>query len=188
MSENLRAYTKALYTLDAVARRVPAEAWDAPSCCEGWTAREVAGHAAWVVANVGAVAGANPAPAPQAEADVAGEDPAATIDAAVQTTLAGLDRQGILQRVVPTPFGEMAIDDFIGALWVDPLTHAFDIADAAGIDHGIDAATADAALASLTAIEAAIRGSGRFADAVEVDTDDPVARFVAFAGRRPVNA
>ncbi len=149
MSENLRTYTKALYTLDAVARRVPAEAWDAPSCCEGWTAREVAGHAAWVVANVGAAAGANPAPAPQAEADVAGDDPAAIIAAAVQTTLAGLDQQGILQRVVPTPFGEMAIDDFIGALWVDPLTHAFDIADATGIDHGIDAATADAAHASL---------------------------------------
>ena len=186
MSENLRRYTRALYTLDAVARRVPDDAWDEPSCCEGWTAREVAGHATWVIRNVGALTGANPAPEPMAESAVAGDDPAGTIAEAVQATLAGLDQQGILQRVEATPFGEMAVDDFIGVLWVDPLTHAWDLADAVGIDHGIDAATARAAHASLQAIDAAIRGRGRFADAIEIDTDDPVAQFVAFAGRTPV--
>lgn len=186
MSENLRRYTKALYTLDAVARRVPASAWDNPSCCEGWTARQVAGHAAWVIRNVGAVTGANPAPERADEADVAGDDPAATIAEAVDTTLAGLDQRGILQRVAATPFGELPVDAFIGALWVDPLTHAFDIADAAGIDHGIDAATAEAAHSSLALIADAIRGPGRFDDAIEVETDDPLARFIAFTGRRPV--
>ena len=186
MSENLRRYTKALFALDAVARRVPEGAWDNPSCCEGWTARQVAGHATWVIRNVGALTGANPVPERADEVDVAGEDPAATIAEAVDTTLAGLDQQGILQRVATTPFGEMPIDGFIGALWVDPLTHAFDIADAAGIDHGIDAATAEAAHASLASIADAIRGPGRFDDAIEVETDDPLARFIAFTGRRPV--
>lgn len=186
MSENLRRYTKALYALDAVARRVPADAWDNPSCCEGWTARQVAGHATWVIRNVGAVTGANPAPERAEEAIVAGADPAATIAEAVDTTLAGLDQHGVLQRVAATPFGEMPVDGFIGALWVDPLTHAFDIADAAGIDHGIDAATAEAAYASLASIADAIRGPGRFADAIDVDSADPLTRFIAFTGRRPI--
>lgn len=186
MSENLRRYTKALYTLDAVARRVPPAAWDRPSCCAGWTARHVAGHAAWVIRNVGAMTGANPPPPRADEAEVAGDDPAATIADAVATTLAGLDHQGVLQRVAPTPFGEMPVDDFIGTLWVDSLTHAFDIADAVGIEHGIDAATAEQAHASLALIADAIRGPGRFDEAVEVETDDPLARFIAFTGRRPL--
>ena len=66
MSANSRQYTRALYLLDAVARRVPADAWDNPSCCEGWTAREVAGHASWVIRNVGAATGNMAAPEPQA--------------------------------------------------------------------------------------------------------------------------
>jgi hypothetical protein len=42
MSTNLRAYTKAIYAFDAVAQRVPADAWDRPSPCDDWTARQVA--------------------------------------------------------------------------------------------------------------------------------------------------
>lgn len=40
MSENSRQYIKALCALQAVATRVPDDAWDNPSCCSDWTARE----------------------------------------------------------------------------------------------------------------------------------------------------
>ena len=187
MSANSRQYTRALYLLDAVARRVPADAWDNPSCCEGWTAREVAGHASWVIRNVGAATGNMAAPEPQAEAEVAGADPAATVSAAVAATLEALDQQGALQLVASTPFGEMPVDSFIGTIWVDALTHAWDIADAAGIDHGIDPATADAAYETLAPISELLRGPGRFDDPIDV-AEDAVARFIGFAGRTSVRA
>lgn len=185
MSENLRNYTKALYALDAVAQRVPADAWDNASCCDGWTAREVAGHASWVIQAVGATASGGEGPAQQPEAEVAGDDPAATVRASVAATLEALDHEGVLNRESQTPFGEMPVDTFLGTIWVDPLTHAWDIADATGVSHGIDASTAEAAHAALAPIADMLRGPGRFGDAVDVD-GDAVARFIGFAGRRPV--
>ena len=47
MSENLRAYTRALYAMDAVAARVADDQWDAKSPCDEWSAREVLGHVIW---------------------------------------------------------------------------------------------------------------------------------------------
>lgn len=185
MSENSRRYVQALYALDAVARRVPVDAWDNQSCCSEWTAREVAGHASWVIRNTGAVTGHAEAPEPHAEAEVAGDDPAATIAAAVASTTAALDHLGVLQQVTATPFGEMSIDTFLGIIWVDPLTHAWDIADATGVAHGIDGDTADAAYASLEPLSEMLRGAGRFDDVIDVP-EDPVARFIAFTGRTSV--
>jgi uncharacterized protein (TIGR03086 family) len=183
MSENLRLYTKALYTLDAVAKRVPAEAWDNPSPCEGWTAREVAGHVSWVIQATDAAATGGEGPAEQPEAEVAGADPAATIAESVDGVLASLDRPGVLNAVKATPFGEMPVDTFIGIIWVDPLTHAWDIATAAGIDPAIDDETAAKAQATLEPIADVLRGPGRFADAKEPAADDALSRFIAFAGR-----
>ncbi len=187
MSENSRQYIKALHTLDAVAQNVPADAWDNASCCEGWTAREVAGHASWVIRNVGASTGNMEAPEAKPEAEVAGDDPAATIAAAVAATSAALDQQGALQVVAQTPFGEMPVDSFIGAIWVDPLTHAWDIADATGLSAGISDETAAAAQAALAPIADALRAPGRFNDALDSD-GSALDQFIAFTGRTSVRA
>lgn len=188
MSENLQKFVMGAHTLRSVATRVPSDAWDRPSCCEGWTAREVAGHASWVLQNVAASVGAGEPPAEQPEADVAGADPAATVRASVDRCLAALDQQGVLNTVAPTPFGEMPVDTFIGILAVDPLTHAWDIADAVGIDSGIDEDTARAARESLVPLNEALRASGRFGPAHEPTGDTELERFVAYAGRKSVAA
>ena len=186
MSENLRKYTKGLYLLDAVTARVPADAWDNPSCCEGWTAREAAGHAAWLIKNVGSLAAGQGSIAEQAEAEVLGSDPAAGMREIVSTTLSQLDQQGALATVAQTPFGEMPIDNFIGIVWVDPLTHAWDVADATGVAHGIDAASAADAHAQLQPVLDGLRGPGLFAEAVEASSDDTVDQLMAFLGRTSV--
>ncbi len=186
MSQNLQTFTRAAHTLRNVAVRVPSDAWDNPSCCEGWTAREVAGHASWVLQNIAAGTGHTDRPEKQSEAEVAGDDPAATVCASVDACLAALDQPGSLHTVATTPFGEMPVDDFIGTIWVDPLTHAWDLADAAGIESGIDAATAAAAQAQLEPIADMMRGAGAFGPETDAAGDDAVARFVAFAGRRSV--
>lgn len=188
MSENLRKYTRAMFLLDAVAARVPADAWDNPSCCEGWSARQVAGHAAWFLKNTGSLAAGEGPIEAQAEADVLGDDPAAELRSIVQTSLAQFDRPGSLARVTDTPFGEMPIDSFMGIVWVDPMTHAWDLADATGIAHGIDAPTATAALEQLQPLSEALRGPGLFGAPVESAASDPVADYIAFVGRTSVNA
>jgi hypothetical protein len=49
MTESLRNYTKALCGFDAVIQRVPPDAWDADSPCDGWCARDVVAHACGVM-------------------------------------------------------------------------------------------------------------------------------------------
>ena len=185
MSENLRMFTKALYTLRAVADRVPADAWDNQSCCSDWTAREVAGHASWVIQAIGAGASGGERPAEQPEAEVAGADPAATIRRSVDGTLEALDHQGVLQKIGPTPFGEMPLDDFIGGVWVDPLTHAWDIADATGVDAGIDDETAARAAAVLEVVGPMIRSAGGFGPRIE-GGETAIDRMLGEAGRASV--
>lgn len=188
MSKNLQNFTKAASMLRNVAIRVPAQAWDNASCCDGWTAREAAGHASWVLQNIAAGANGGGHPAQQPEADVAGDDPAATVCASVDACLAALDQPGVLAKISQTPFGEMPMDNFIGAVWVDPMTHAWDIADATGIDHGIDDATATSALDQLRPMADMMRGAGVFGPEVETSSTDPIDQLVAFAGRTSVRS
>ena len=183
MSQNLQTFTKAASMLRNAAVRVPADSWDNASCCDGWSAREAAGHASWVLQNIAATASGGEPPAQQPEADVAGADPAATVCSSVDSCLAALDQPGVLAQIAQTPFGEMPIDNFIGAIWVDPMTHAWDIADATGIDHGIDDATAEQALAQLEPMAEMMRGAGVFGPEVDAVSQQPIDRFVAFAGR-----
>jgi hypothetical protein len=105
----------------------------------------------------------------------------------VTTTLGQLDQPGTLATVSATPFGEMAIDDFIGIVWVDPMTHAWDIADATGIAHGIDEATAQAAFDQMAPAIDNLRAPGLFNEAKEAAHDTAIARFIALTGRSSVN-
>ncbi len=189
MSENLRNYTKAAYTLDAVVRRVPDDAWDRQSPCEDWTAREVLGHVIWGTRNLVALASGGERPPEQAEADVAGAHPGATWRSACDDAMAALDQPGALQRVGPGPFGEMAVDGFLGFIPSDLLAHAWDIATAAGIDAHLPADLCERGAAGLAAAGDLLRGPGLMAAPVEVPADaDAATRFIALSGRRPAAA
>ncbi|MEO1059986.1 MAG: TIGR03086 family metal-binding protein [Actinomycetota bacterium] len=188
MSLNLRRFTVAVFGFDAVVRRVPADGWDAPSPCPGWTARHVVGHQIGVLRNVSRLARqAERDPAePTDELAIAGDDPAATWAAFADDLFAAIDRPGVLQRVVETPFGTMPIDDFLGAMVIDPLAHTWDLAVATGQPPALDAGLAAEATAVVLAFEAAFRAPGRLGPAVEVSDDaDAVTRFVATMGRDP---
>ncbi len=186
MSENLRTYTKTLYAMDAVVRRVPDEAWDNPSPCDGWSAKEALGHTIWGLKRMTADLNGSAAPAEQAEADVAGADPVSSWTTAMDDMLAALDRKDVLSQTTSTPFGEMPVDNAIGALFLDPLTHAFDVATAAGIDHAMPTDLAEKALAVMRPFGDGLRSPGLFGAEVEVAEDASIVdRFIAFTGRQP---
>lgn len=187
MSENLDNFTRAVAVFRSVGDRVPDGAWDNQSCCSDWTARQVAGHASWVLQSIAATAGGTPGPERQPEAEVAGDDPAATINSSCDAALAALDAAD-LSQVVPSPFGEMPIGTFVGVIWVDTLAHAWDIADATGIEHGIEPDLGTLAHQTTEPIADALRDFGGFAAALEEPADDPVGGFIAFTGRATVRA
>jgi uncharacterized protein (TIGR03083 family) len=43
----MTSYRRAQDGLDAMLAAVPADRWEAPSPCAGWTVRDVAGHLIW---------------------------------------------------------------------------------------------------------------------------------------------
>ncbi len=169
--------------LRSVVNRVPADGWANPSACDGWSAREVAGHIAWGLETVASFAQGGAMASEMAESERAGDDPAATVSAAVDAAIAALDQPDALQR--DTPLG-MPLDGFLRIMSVDTMTHAWDIADATGIAHGIDQQTAATALETLRPMEAMMRAPGRFDAAVATDSDDAVDQFIAFTGRTSV--
>jgi uncharacterized protein (TIGR03086 family) len=186
MSQNLRNYTKALYTLDAVVRRTPAHAWDKPSPCDQWTAREVLGHFMWGVKRVTAVANGDALPVEQAEADVAGPDPVAAWSLVRDAVFVALDQQGALDKAFHGPFGPGTIDGFLSIHTLDGTVHAWDIAKTAGIDGYIPTELAEAGVAGITAAGDGIRRPGLFSAALTVPADaDAVTRFIAISGRNP---
>lgn len=179
MSQNLRNYLRACYALDAVARRVPADKWDAQSPCAEWTAEGVLDHSI-DVAHMVTVAAGGPGDAGAGDGAALGR-----WHQAFDALHAQLDSKGVLQRVSETPFGEMPVDNFLGVLGVDPLLHTWDLAQAAGLDHGIDEGLAVQCQQGLAALGDMIRGPGRFDPAVTAPAGaDAVTKLAAFSGRQ----
>jgi uncharacterized protein (TIGR03086 family) len=186
VSDNLRRYTVAIFELDRVVHAVPEDAWDEPSPCEGWTAREVAGHAMGVVANVAAKLGARDAVNAFGDvAGIAGRDPAATYRHIRDEVLEALDHDEALAAPVQSALGMMSMDEYLGALVGDALIHAWDIARATGVDERLDPDLVEYVLARMTAHPVA-RSAGRFGDEVApAEGATPQERLLALSGRQP---
>jgi len=185
MSQNLRNFTSAVYGLDAVVRRVGDDAWDAASPCEGWSARDVLGHASAVLNAFGATARTGVVSRPEPIADLG--NPVAVWAECREQLLEALDRPGLINRQDKFWFGEMSFDNFMGIVQWDPLGHSWDIATAAGIDAWIDPAVAEASLEILAPMQASLIESGRIAQPIEVPADaDAASRFLGAIGRNPL--
>ena len=118
---------------------------------------------------------------------MAGADPATTMRDSAAAAVAAVDSAD-LTKVIPSPFGEMPVDDFLGIIWVDTLTHAWDVADAGGIDSGIDADLADAARSTLEPLAPTLREFGAIGPPVDEPAGDALAAYIAFTGRRSARA
>lgn len=148
------------------------------TCCEGWSVQDVLEHATMVMTMV----------------DQVDADSSNTPTESDPIALAAYYAQGIedrwnkenLGKIVQTPFGEMSVDDFLGVIWLDTLTHAWDIADASDIDHCIPQAMAEEAYEVMKPRDEGLRGPGRFGPALETTSEDAVERYIAFTGRASV--
>ena len=186
MSQNLRDYVKTIYTMDGVVRRVADTAWDNQSPNDDWTARQTLGHVIWGMKRMTAAIRGDAPPAEQAEAAVAGDRPAETWDGVKENLLDALDSHGVLHKEIETPFGDMTVDEAIGRFFFDALTHAWDIAEATGVDAAIPEDLAEKSLAILMALGDAVRGPGILDTEVDVPQDAPIQdKLIAYSGRKP---
>lgn len=183
MSENLRTYVRALYGFDATVVRTATDAWANPSPCEGWTATDVVAHNVAMnrmIAGFAAGQGAAGAGHPSLS------DPVAEWRTSFAALVAALDREGSLQTVAKTPWGEMPVDRFLGFAWVDPVIHTWDLAIATGQAPVLYADLVERGAKQLERAGDSLVGPGGFEPAVELGDDaTTLERFVAFSGRDP---
>lgn len=188
MSANLRMYTTVVFGFEHVLRLVPGDAWDRKSPCEGWSARDVAGHAMGVVNNVAARGGVGTAVDPFGDVGaIAGDDPLSTFRGIRDRYLEATDRPGALQTVITSSLGEVTLDDYIGMMVADTLVHTWDLARAAGLDVDLEPAAVERVYANyLKRSEESMRKPGGYDAAVTVDdAADAQTRLIAFTGRDP---
>jgi len=189
MSEHLRWYTKAMYSMDHVVRLVPADAWGNPSPCEGWTARHVLGHV--IAVQRYTLAGLRGEQYDRGllfdQTDLsAGDDPAATWAEIRDTMLEALDQPGVLETVVPSSSGPTTVDERIGFNIADTTVHSWDLARAAGVDDRLDPGLVERIATMIAPRIESMRGPMLFDPAVAVDAAaDAQARLLALCGRNP---
>lgn len=184
MSENLRNFTKAVYGMDAVVLRVPDSAWDQPSPCEGWSARDVVGHQVGVFNGVAHMAAGNEMILPAPPDDVS--DPVAVWAEGRDRVLEALDQPGALHHEGQYWFGPMTIDQLIGVVQWDPLTHAWDVGQATGVEAVLDPGLAELSHQRISAMRRSLAKMRLVGDEVPVPADAPITdRFLGLVGRNP---
>ena len=183
MSENSDKYQRAVNHFSEVVDSV--KDWNAPSPCEGWTAKHVVGH---VMGGMEMVSTVKTGQAPDfSDPDAkAGEDPPASYAAARDLALSTLTDEH-LATVIPSPFGEMPLDQMIGMILTnDVLIHTWDLAKAAGLSIKLDEELVEAAYLGLQPLDAMVRSESVFGPKVDVpDHADLQSKLIAFTGRQP---
>lgn len=161
---------------------VAPDAWDNPSPCEGWTARDVVGHLTdWIPEFFGAQGIEFPARPSVAD------DPAGAWESVRGTLAAALTDPASATRTVDTPFGTQPLADTVDMIVTgDVFTHTWDLARATGQDDTLDADQVQRMLASVGAMpEEALRSDGMFGARIDVGDDaDDQTRLLGFLGRQ----
>ena len=168
-------------------RAVKPDAWDAPSPCTDWNARDVVNHIVgeelWLpplmdgatVAEVG----------DRYDGDLLGDDPVVKAEQAAADAVAGVPQPVAEKRIVHLSFGDFPASEYTCQLAADHLIHAWDLAAAVGGDRRLDPELVSAIAEWFGPVEGAYRGAGAIADRPEVGDQDPQTQLLAAFGRNP---
>lgn len=183
MSAYSERYSKIAGQFERRVNDVPDAAWDNPSPCEGWAARDVVGHLVeWLPDYFFAKWGIEHSPGPPVS-----KDPAAAWHALSATIQAALDDPAIATAERDTPMGRSSFEqslDLIGTN--DIFLHTWDLARATGLDETLDPDEVHALYEGMQQYDEILRQSGQYGPKVEVPDDaDEQTKLIAFIGRRP---
>ena len=163
-------------------RAVPADAWDNPSPCEGWTARDVVGHLTdWIPAFFGphgVAFGAIPS---------VQDDPVGAWESVQAGIAEALADPALAGQQVETPFSAQSLAETVDMIVTgDVFTHTWDLSRATGQPESLDPEQLQLMISAIGAMpEEALRADGMFGPRIDVPDDaDDQTRFLAFVGRR----
>jgi uncharacterized protein (TIGR03086 family) len=162
---------------------VPADAWDNPTPCEGWVARDIIRHVTeWIPAFFNNSAGLN-LPTGISVAD----DPVGAWASLHASLCSALADPAVAQREFDGPPGRMSVEQSIDMIVTgDLLIHTWDLARATGLDETLDATEARRMLEGIEPFDEMLRSSGHYGPRVIVSDDaDVTSKLVAFVGRNP---
>jgi uncharacterized protein (TIGR03086 family) len=177
-------YRRVAAGFTACVHGVPADAWENPAPCEGWTARDVVGHLVeWLPAFFfHGTWQLDVAPLPRVD-----DDPVAAWDALDRALQAGLADPAVAGSERETPLGRQSfaacLDD-IGTN--DVFLHTWDLARATGLDETLNSDEVHRVLATMEPYDEVLRQSGQYGPRVAVPDDaDEQTKLLAFLGRTP---
>jgi uncharacterized protein (TIGR03086 family) len=182
MSDIVDRYQRITGQFTARVQGVSPDAWDNPSPCEGWTARDVVGHlTGWIPGFFGAQ-GVEFPPVPSVQ-----DDPVAAWETVQATVAEALADPALAAKPVETPFSTQTLAETVDMIVTgDVFTHTWDLARATGQDETLDPAQLQLMIAAMGAMpDEALRADGMFGPAIEVADDaDDQTTFLAYVGRR----
>ncbi|GAB2875930.1 TIGR03086 family metal-binding protein [Nocardioides pacificus] len=164
----------------AVCDRLPAAAWDQPSPCEGWTARDVLRHVIDTEREFLTLQGVElPEPPPDAE-------PAAAWHAHTDALAAALADPAVAEREYDGHFGPTTVGDTLLRFYgFDLVVHRWDLATSAGLEERLTEEELDFVESSAAGFGEALYSEGVCRRGPEVPADaDRQARLLALLGRR----
>lgn len=160
---------------------VPADRWENPSPCEGWTARDVVRHVVDTHELFCRFVGRSLGDIPSVD-----DDPAAAFDAARRTVRDDLRDPARAHATYDGFFGRMTFAEGVDRfLCFDLVVHGWDLARATGLDERIDPEEVARISDEAHAFGDALRGPGIFGPPLDPPPGaDAQARLLAFLGRR----
>jgi uncharacterized protein (TIGR03086 family) len=197
MSETAERYRLLSGGLLARIQATPADYWDAPSPCAGWTARDVVAHVINGHRGILAMAaGTRPAAADGvgicAMADAPAVEAGADLGLAFgrcrdnMTAMLG-DPAQASRRLPGGPLGPVPVEqavDVIGSL--ELLVHTWDLARATSGDERLDPELVIRTYRALLPHYGALQATGAFRPSIPAPAEtDPQTAFLNFAGRQP---
>jgi uncharacterized protein (TIGR03086 family) len=181
VSDSIDRYQLVAGGFDQRVKAVRPDQWDAPSPCEGWTARDVVAH---VVRNHQSMAAS--ATGTEAPEMAAGDDPGQAWSEAYERMLALTADPEVLGHTVNGPTGPVPLEQALGGLVsMDTNIHTWDLARAVGGDERLDPGTVQMTFEMLQPIDGMIRQPGVFGPKLDPPADaDDQTRLLYFLGRR----
>jgi uncharacterized protein (TIGR03086 family) len=184
VSEISQRYRRVAEQMTQRVMAVPDAAWDKPSPCEGWVARDVIRHMVeWIPGFLASGAGVELPPGPSVD-----DDPARAwqvLNDGIQALLD--DPQSAAGKFSHPRAGDHSIEAAIAIFFLgDVLIHTWDLARATGGDETLDADEVHRMVDGMEPHDEMLRASGQYGQRVAVPADaDEQTRLIAFMGRHP---
>ena len=179
MTDTATQYATALRPLTALVEAVPPRAWDAPSPCEGWSARDVVRHLIETQRETLTSNGVDLGDAPDTAID-----PVLAWSAHARRVLDALAIDDHVHRAIDWFFGPTTIGATVEQFYVwDMYVHRWDLSRAAGLDADLTDDELDRIEQGADSFGEALHMDGMCRPAITPSDDDRTTQVLARLGR-----